>query len=229
MVERKRLHLYEEVMLLALRDEEGTVATGYSEYVVAGALLAELLFDQRIEVENAGKQLVDLRTRKSTGDPILDECLGKMATSKRRASLQTWVSRLAGLKDLRHKVARRLCDRGILRADKDKVLFLFSRRIYPEMDPFPEKKIVERLKEAIFTNRGEIAPRTVVLISLANGTGLLDQTFGRKSIRSRRKRIEQIVNGELTGKATRQVIAACQSAALVAAIMPVIMTATIHN
>ena len=89
--------------------------------------------------------------------------------------------------------------------------------------------IVERLRSAVFTDHAQLDPRTVVLISLANGSDLLRQTFGRKEIKTRKQRIEQIANGELTGKATKEVIAACQAAVLVAAIMPAIMSATIHN
>jgi len=229
MAKGKPLFLYEEIMLLALRDEEGTITTGFPEQVVAGAILAELLLDCRISVEDTRKQLVDLQNKKPTGDPIIDECLEKMSAGKRRASLQTWISRLAGTKNLRHKVARQLCDRGILHADEDKVLFIFKRLVYPEIDPLPEKKIVDRLRAAIFTDRDQLDPRTVVLISLANGSDLLRHTFGRKDVKTRKKRIEQIVNGELTGKATKEIIAACETAVMFAAIMPAMMSATIHN
>ena len=225
----KNLSLYEEIMLLALRDEEGTIATGFTEHLVAGAILAELLLDGRISLEDTRKQLVDLQDGKPTGDPIIDECLERMATAKRRGSLQTWVSRLASIKKLRHKVARRLCDRRILRAGEDKVLFIFTRLVYPEIDPMPEKKIVDRLRAAIFTDRDDIDPRTVLLLSLADGSDLLRQTFGRKEIRARKKRIEKIANGDLTGKATKEVIAACQTAVMVAAIMPAIVSTTVHS
>lgn len=33
----KQLYLYEEILLLALRDEQGTIATGFTEQVVAGS------------------------------------------------------------------------------------------------------------------------------------------------------------------------------------------------
>ena len=152
-----------------------------------------------------------------------------MSTAKRRASLQTWVSRLAATKNLRHKAAQQLCDRRILRADEDKVLFVFKRRIYPEIDPIPEKKIIDRMRDAIFNDHAKLDPRTIVLISLANGSDMLRQTFGRKELKPRKKRIEQIENGELTGKATREVIAACQTALIVAAIMPAMISTTVHN
>lgn len=229
MARGKPLFLYEEIMLLALRDEQGTIATGFPEQVVAGAILAELLLEGRIAVEDTRKKLVNILDAKPTGDPIIDECLEKMSTAKRRASLQTWVSRLASTKDLRHKAARQLCARRILRADEDKVLFVFKRRIYPEIDPMPEKKIIDRLRDAIYNDHAKLDPRTVVLISLANGSDMLRPTFGRKEIKSRKKRIEQIENGELTGKATKEVIAACQTALIVAAIMPAMISTTVHN
>ena len=229
MAKDKPLFLYEEVMLLALRDEQGTIATGFVEHVVAGAILADLLLESRISIDDTKKQLVNLQNDKTTGDPVIDECLEKMAAVKRRASLSAWVQRLAGVKKLKHKVAQQLCERGILREDEDKILFLFNRRIYPEINPMPEKKIIERMREAIFTDQNQLDARTVVLISLAKGSDLLRQTFGRKELKPRKKRIENITNGDLTGKATGEVIAACQTALIVAAIMPAMISTTVHN
>jgi golgi phosphoprotein 3 len=220
--------LYEEIMLLALRNEKGTVGSGHPEHAVAGAVLAELLLDRRISIEQTRKQRVELHNLQPTGDPIMDESMETMKGAKRPVSLQTWVSRLAGIKKLRHKVAQQLCHRGILRADEDKVLFIFRRKVYPEINPGPEKQIVERLRAAIFTDEDHLDPRTVVLVSLANATDLLSETFGRKELKKRKKRIEQIVNGEVTGKATKEVIAACQAAVMVAVMMPAIMASTTH-
>ncbi len=220
------LYIYEEIMLLALRDEKGTIATGFPEQLLAGAILAEFLLDSRLSVDNTRKKLVDVKNRNRTGDPIMDECLEKMKTAKRRASLQTWINRLAGIKQFRHKVAQQLCDRKILRASEDKILFLFKRRIYPEIDPRPERQIIERLREAIFSDQKELDSRTVVLVSLANGSDLLRQTFGRKEIKTRKKRIEQIGKGELAGQATREVIEACQTALIVASIIPAVVVTT---
>ena len=53
------LYLHEEIMLLALRDEQGTVEYG-SNYVYAmcGGILAELLLGGRISVEPTKKKLI---------------------------------------------------------------------------------------------------------------------------------------------------------------------------
>jgi hypothetical protein len=223
MTAAKPLLLYEEVLLLSLRNRTGTTAA-YPEHAIAGAILAELLISRRITIEDPKKRWVVLQDATPLGDPIIDQSLESIATAKRRGSLTTWISRLACGK--KHKVAAQLCSRGIVRAVDDKVLLIFSRKVYPEVDPIPEKQIVERLRSAIFDDRSTLDPRTVVLVSLAHGAGLLDETFGRKEIKARKQRIEQIANGELTGKATQEVIAAAQAAMMIAAIMPSMIAAT---
>ncbi|VUD46248.1 hypothetical protein TDB9533_00785 [Thalassocella blandensis] len=222
MANGKPLFLHEEVMLLALRDEEGTLAIGYTEQVIAGAVVAQLLLDSRISVDDSRKRLVSVEDKSPTGDPILDECLEKIAASKRQGSLQNWVASLAITHKLSLKVIQQLCERKILRADQDKVLFIFKRKIFPEINPEPEKLIVERLRAAIFTEQEDLDPRTIILVSLANWSGILRQTFGSKEVKARQPRIEKITNGELTGKATMDVITACQAAAMIAAVVPAV-------
>jgi len=225
------LFLHEEILLLALRDEEGTIASGTMyQYAIGAAILAELLLSKRIEVEQSGKRkLVNLVSPSLLGEPLIDQCLEKVISAKRRAVLQTWVSRFAGVKNLKHRVARQLCRRGILRTDEDKVLLLFTRKIYPEVNPGPERELIGRLRYAIFTDAGDIDPRTVVLLSLANSTGLLKVVFDKKKLKGRKARIKQIVNGEITGKAATEAIQAMQAAVMVAVIMPTIMTTTMSH
>ena len=231
MTTNNNLYLHEEIMLLALRDEEGTIASGTMyQYAIGAAVLSELLLSQRIIVDQSNKKkLVDLVGSTPLGEPLLDHCLEKIIAAKRRAALQTWVSRFAGVKNLKHLIAQRLCQRGILRADEDKVLLIFTRKIYPEVNPEPERELIERLRNAIFTDASEVDPRTVVLVSLANAAGLLKIVFDRKLLKTRKKRIEQIVNGEITGKAAQEAIQAMQAAVMAAVIMPTLMTATIHS
>ncbi|MHB1326814.1 MAG: GOLPH3/VPS74 family protein [Gemmatimonadales bacterium] len=226
MTKQKPLFLYEEIMLLALRDEKGTVNTATSEYALAGAVLAELLLDGRIAIENTRKMLVDVKDASSTGDPVIDECLGKLREAKRRAPLRSWVARLARIKRFRHKAALQLCARGILRADERKILLIFSQKIYPEINPVPERKIIERLRQVVFSDQGRVDARTVVLISLAKSSDLLNKTFGRKEMKGRKKRIDGIIAGDLTGRATAEAIQAVQTAVLVATMVPAMVATT---
>ena len=213
------LYLQEEIMLLTLRDKEGTIASGTNyRYAIGGAVLAELLLRNRVTVDEEKRKKRFLRLVDSTplGDTVIDECLQKVKTAKRRVQLQAWVSRFAGVKNAKHRVAEKLCRRGILRADEDKVLMIFSRKIYPEIDPEPEREIIDRLSDAIFTDTQDVDPRTVVLLSLAKSADILKVNFDKKKLKTRKKRIEQVVNGEMTGKATKDAIAAMQAAVMVA-------------
>ena len=68
-------------------------------------------------------------------EPVIDDCLKKIGSAKRRASIQTWVSKFAGLKNLKHRIATQLYERGILQVAEDKVFLFFTRKIYPEINP----------------------------------------------------------------------------------------------
>ena len=219
------LFLHEQLMLLALRDEKGTLESGtmYS-YGLAGAILSELMLAERIEVVTPKKTpLVEFKSGARMSDPIIDECLEKIQNAKRRASLQTWVGRLISVKRLRHRIAERLALKGILRVDEDKILGIFTRKVYPERDGRPEKQILSQIDKAIFGGLNEVDPRLVTLIALANHTGLLKVHFDKKKLKAQKQRIEQIMNGDMTAKATQKAIEAMQTAILVACVMPAIM------
>lgn len=221
------MKLYEEVMLLALRDDKGTTASGaWYQQAVAGAILSELLLDGHLRVEGSGKKkYIELASTAPTGDPLFDEVIDKIAGAKRRATAATWVGRIAGIKNLKHDAVERLCRAGILRADEDRILLIFRRKIYPEINPEPERRLLERLRDAVFTDASDVDARTVVLVSLANGTGLLAANFDKKELRARKERIEMIVNGDVMGKATKEAVDAAQAAVMVAVMIPAITVA----
>jgi hypothetical protein len=79
----EELFLYEELMLLALKDEKGTLEADGTrfQYTVAASFLAELLLANRIRVVEAKKKLVEFKGADLLGDPILDECLEKLKTA----------------------------------------------------------------------------------------------------------------------------------------------------
>jgi Golgi phosphoprotein 3 len=217
---RRKLYLYEELMLLALRDKEGTFAAddmGFL-YALSGCLIAELLLTEKISMEEVkkNKKMVNLENPTPFADPILDESLEKLRGAKRRATLNTWVTRLAGMKKLKHRAAKQLCRRGILRADEKSVLLIFSRKIYPELDPGPEREIVDRVRAAIFTDSAEVDPRTAVLVALGSKGGVLKNVFDKKELKARKDRIETIADAVSTASAVKEVVEGIQVALMVA-------------
>ena len=229
---QKAIYLHEEVLLLALRNKDGTIEWGTMyQHAIGGAVLAELLLNNRIEVGGSDKRkLINLVSAEPLGAPLLDECLEKISSAKRQASAQTWVSRFTNLRELKHRIAQELCKRGVLRAKTETILLVFARKAYPEVDPKPEKEMIERLRNAIFSDSDEVDPRTVVLVSLANSADLLKVVFDKQKLKRRKSRIEQVINGDMAGMATKEAIAAMQAAVMMnTVVMPAIISMTINN
>ena len=214
---RTDLFLHEELMLLSLKDAGGTVVAGtHYTFAIGGAVLAELLMSGRIDTK-AGKKKdkVQLLDTKPYGDPILDEVLEKLAVAKRPRSMQDWVTVVANTKELKHRVAKQLCRRGILRTDEDKVLWIFTRKIYPELDPGPERELIARLESVIFEG-ADPDPRTAVLIALAHHSRVLLAVFDKKRLKAQKGRIKSISEGSSTAQATEAAIEAMQAAVMAA-------------
>jgi golgi phosphoprotein 3 len=222
---RHELSLPEEVMLLALHDEKGTVAFGSMYgYAITGAIIAELALRERIDVERVKRSsLVNVRSATPVGNPLLDEALEKMRTARRRASVQTWVQRLTRI-PARQRLIDRLRQRGILRYQEGRVLFVFPRDTYPTSDAAPERDAIERMRRAIFDD-APTDPRTAVLASLAHATGLLAPIFGRKQLKARKQRFKELAAmtdvAGATASAVRGVHEAVQAAnaAVIAAVV----------
>lgn len=196
----------------------------WTTQAIAGGVLGDLVLGERIALE--GKRwLVELVSAEPTGDPVLDDCLLCVAEGKRRASAQTWISRWSGQK-LYHAAAEQLCEQRIVRTDVESVMLCFSRKVYPEVDPKPEKAILERLRRVIFSDAAKVDARTSVLISLASATDLLTANFPKKELRARRQRIEAIRQGEAVGKAAKAVVDGIQAAIFTACIVPAIVATT---
>ena len=212
------LHPHEHLLLLALRDDKGTLESKASMhgFALGGALLAELSLHGRIRIEESKKAFVDLVDRRPFNEPVLDECLARLGDAKRRARASTWVQRFANIKRLRHRIAGGLCQHGILRADEDTVLLFFTRKVYPTIDPRPERELIDRLRDAIFGDSAKVDPEVALVVTLGNATGLLAAHFDKPSLKRRKQRLAEIAEGDLIGVATKKAVQAAQAAALAA-------------
>lgn len=213
----KPLALYQETMLLAIRDDKGTFSSGYFLYAIAGTIISELLLLQRIVAGTDKDQIVGVVDRSPTGDEILDEALCLMHDSPKPKKMQHWVVKIASLPKLKHRIAQQLCDLGILQHDEKTVLWIFSQQRYPEIDGTYEDIIRQRMANVMFNKDAHPDDRTAVLIAVASHAGLLKANFSPEELRQYRKRIQQLSKGEiLATKATLAAITAMQAAAAIA-------------
>ncbi|MEM7601998.1 MAG: GPP34 family phosphoprotein [Verrucomicrobiota bacterium] len=209
---KNRLHLYEEFMLLALHDDKGTVQIPYIEFGVAGCFLAELLMEGKLSMDDSYRKVISVKNDEKTEDPLLDDCMRMISESRKNRPLSYWISKLCRQPDLRHRIAGQLCRRQILRGEEETVLLFFTRRIYPELNPVPEREIVDRIRGTLEGDSSSIDEGTVLLISLVVRTGLLRQTIGKSEAKALKKRIKELTSEESVGKVTGQVIAGVTAA-----------------
>jgi golgi phosphoprotein 3 len=211
------LHLYEEILLLAVHDEKGSFHSSMHSHALAGALVTELVLLDRLRVVERSRRrsFLEATSPKATGDPLLDEVLERVRSAKRRAQVKTWVGRVAGIRRLRHRAAERLVERGLLARDEGRILGIIPRVRYPAADPRPEEALVAAMQDALMDD-GPPDPHTAVLLSLTASSGILRHLFGRKLLRERRKRIEGMKKLEGVPAATREAIVATQAAVVAA-------------
>ena len=224
---KNKLLLHEEIVLLALSDEKGTFSGGMLIYALAGALVSELLLQEKITASQDKKQIVKVKDRSPTGDPILDELHKQIIGAKKQKGLKDWVFNASKIKRLHHRVAEQLCKKGVLKQDEKKVLFLFTRRIYPELDGAWEDAVRNRMAAVMFDKNVLPDERTAVLIALASHSELLKANFAKDKLRQHKARIKELASGKLLAAgATQSAIEAVQIAVLVATTIPIVVTTT---
>ena len=235
---RHDLHLHEQLLLLVLRDRKGTVdyRAGFYNLAMGGAILAELALAGVIRIEESKKAFVEVMPGTSRPrDEIMADALERVRNSKRRRRASAWVSTFGGLKRLRHRTALGLCRRGILRTRESQILLVFTRKLYPTIDPGPERKLLAGMREAVM-GEGEIEAGLGVVLSLAHATGSLRIHFERKELKARKARLKAIAAGEpftagagapaiAAQNAVKAAVAAAQAA--VAATQAAVVAATI--
>lgn len=212
-----RLTIPQELLLLALNDERGTFfgRAHMCEYALAGGIVAELLFAERVQITDDRKQFLDLVDDTTLDDQVLDNALASIRDAKRRTRLKRWVMRL-GKTRLRRQIAEQLCARGVLREEEGKILWIFTRRLYPERDPRYERRLIERLRKAIYSDAPRVDPRTATLVALADGAELLTIPFDKRELRTRKQRIKRISEGDMISKAAGDVARAARAAVIAA-------------
>ncbi|GLY18968.1 hypothetical protein Kisp01_59820 [Kineosporia sp. NBRC 101677] len=165
--------LVEDLMLLLLSDEKGSVPSEHVlNYILGGALLVELTLLDRAGQDDK-KSVFSGRKILAGGDgplpdPLLQEAFDVVA-EKPRASM-TVLERLG--RGTQKKVVARLVERGMVREEKKKMLGLIPRTVHPAADGTHETA-VRRDVRAVLADGAEPDMRTAALIALLSGSDTL--------------------------------------------------------
>jgi hypothetical protein len=204
----------EEIVLLALDDKTGEfvdLPPLAMDQALAGAALLELAFQNRIDTDLTHLSLV---SAKPTGEEMLDPLLEKIVTAKDKKDAKYWVGVFSGDGEkIREKVLRRLVQRGILKQEEKKILWVIPGRRYPMVKDQEEREVRKRIRSVVVD--GEVpGPRDVVLVSLASACQLLRSVFADADLLKYSARIAEVSKMDLIGRAVSKSVAEVQEAVM---------------
>ena len=200
------LRFAEEITLLLLNDEDGEFVPvpGWSlQCAFAGAVLMDLALEHRIDTDVEKLVLVDPTP---LGDDLLDPVLALIARETKTYDARHWVERIADNADeIREGALARLVDRGILRREDNRFLWVFHSRRYPIIDGKAEREVKLRIMEVLF---GEQIPdpRDVVIICLVDACGILKEMLSDRELERASERIGQVTKLDLIGQAVSKAV-----------------------
>lgn len=200
-------------MLLALDDEKGKV-TGWGsvDQALAGAVLCDLVFAERIAVID---DRVALRADGITGEPANDAVLAKIAKREKPRKPADWVGRLGA--DVRKDVLARLEERGLIRAERRKLLGLLPATRYPEADGSAEQELRSRVR-AVLVDGAEPDERTAALIAIAHASGQGRTLVADRPWKEIEPRAKEVAEGDWAADAVRKAIQSVNAAVVAATV-----------
>lgn len=200
------LSLPEELLLLALDDVKGVIVHKTPlKYAVVGAILMDLALANRVDTDVENLMVVDTQP---TGDSILDEALQRIISSGEVKTIGYWLVNLSrDSRTLEEQLLQRLMEKGILKKEEHKILWVFSQRRYPMQHDEEEQEVKTRIRSIVLSE--EIPdPRDVVLVSLIRSCYLIDEVFTPEELDQVQGRIEQIARMDLIGQTVSRIIEA---------------------
>lgn len=183
-----KLSIAEGFYLIALDDEEGRILAAAEKTVVPGVISAcilELYLMNKVSLTDGNVTVTD---SVGTGNGILDNVLGKLSNG---VSLTDQIRTLSSkFKDIQENLNVLLAQRGILRKEETKLLWIpLSERMDNANYAF-EQEIRNVLKSIVFKS-AKPSPAFVILFSLIYDCNILSEVFRDK---------DELVDAEKVGK-----------------------------
>ena len=208
------LTFVEEIVLLALDDKKGKfvdLPPLALDQALAGAALLELAFQNRIDTDLTHLTLV---SDKPIGDKMLDPILKEITRAKDKKDAKHWVGVIsADGEKIRDAALAKLVEKGVLKKEEKKILWVIPGRRYPMIQNKEEEEVRKRIRKVVV--EGEVpAPRDVVIISLSSACQLLRTVFTDAELLKYSPRIAEVAKMDLIGRAVSKSVAEVQEAVM---------------
>jgi len=206
------LTMLEEIVLLAVDEKTGCLRS-VREYATAYALVGAVFFDlalaRKIDTDTETIEVIDTTP---TGNATLDRVLSDMARRTHLKTVEDWIEQLFyGRDDIEGEALKSLIERGILRHQKSKLMWIIDVESYPMVNNKPQKFVADRLASAIL---GDEIPdtRDIMLVSIAAPCGLLSYVLVEDALERRRRRIDLLCHLETISRKVSAAIVSLDAA-----------------
>ena len=194
------LRFSEEVLLLLLNDKGGTFADVPAtslDCALGGAVLMDLAMENRIDTDPERLFVVDPTP---VGDALLDPMLARIVESEETLDAVHWIKvATEQAEEIRDRSLDRLVERGILRRQDDRFMWVFTARRYPVIDNKAIRDVKLRLMGVLFSD--EIPDsRDILLIALADVCGIFRSLLSGSELDAAAQRIAQVRTLDLMGR-----------------------------
>ncbi|MEC7755801.1 MULTISPECIES: GPP34 family phosphoprotein [Roseivirga] len=210
-----KLNLLEEYLLLALDDEKGkfVIDSTRLNYGFAGASLLELAVRGKVEIDGERIILTDNAYEPEIALNKVIDVVSQLKSPTLKDCLKELAEKTGEIKD---DTLQHLINKGILRREEHKILWIIPTEQYPTADLSPESKVRKRLDDVI-NDEANVEPHDLMLLSLIDATDLTQEAFrdqdDYKSIRAKIREVTKDVGiSRVINKSIREIQAAIMMA-----------------
>ncbi|MEM8532152.1 MAG: GPP34 family phosphoprotein [Chloroflexota bacterium] len=214
------LTLAEQLLLLSLHDEKGSVFASASRalpYGLAGATILDLYFQERITFEDTHIHVVD---QTPVGNALLDEVLALLDNTTTIHNVKYWIKHMQRkIKGITDRIAEGLVAKHILAKEEYEFLWVINYQRYPTRDGRPAEELCHTLR-AIIVDDQPPTEAEMSLLSLMKACGVLYEIISRDERKMTKQKVTMIIEGEgeVVGTAVSAIVREV-NAAIAAAIM----------
>ena len=155
---------------------------------------------------DTGTSEIEIVDASPTGHAAMDHFLAEMAKQPQLTTVRAWIQEAFAYRDYLEEFAlQSLVERGVLRHEKSRKLWMIDVTRFPIVDNQQAQHVRQRLADAILND--EIPePRDIMLVSVADASGLLTYVLSDEDLHRRRERIRLLANLETIGREAAEAI-----------------------
>ena len=196
------LTLKEKFMVLALENQSGELVHNTTAFWIGltGAVIFEMVETGILRMTERHLYLVE---DKKTADKAFNMVISQLQTYEKPPRIKNLINNLwLDAEKLESYIIKSLIEKGILTEQKKKILWIFTVKRYPTINPNPELQLRKQLTQLVLDNKVP-DEESYVLFRLINQCELITEVFGKELKKQVTEYIQQMkeqndVSGEIS-------------------------------